>query len=385
MVFHRAIKYQIYPNEQQLSLFAQTFGCVRKVYNMGLELQNGLYASGMQSMSDFDLNNHCNRFWKEDMPYLRDVDKFALTNSLKDLGSAFKNFFEKRAGYPRFKSGKVHTQAYSTNYTNGNIAIDASEKGSKGRVKLPKVGWIDACIYRKPEEDWVIKNATVSKSACGKMYVSIMFAVPVEDIEPAVPTLEKAIGLDYSSPFFYVDSNGDSPDVPKPYRQAEARLAREQRRLSKMVRGSKNYEKQRVLVARLHQHVANQRKDFCHKLSRKIANSCNVVCVEDINLRALAGSLHFGKATTDNGFGMFRTFLRYKLEENGKHFVVIDKWYPSTKICRHCGEYNGNIMLGDDVWVCPHCGQTIQRDHNAAINIRNEGFRVLTSTQPSVA
>ena len=378
-VFHRAIKYQIYPNDQQMSLFAQTFGCVRKVYNMGLELQSGLYASDMKAMSDIDLNNHCNRFWKDDMPYLREVDKFALTNSIKDLGAAFKNFFEKRTGYPRYKSAKTHTQSYSTNYTQGNIAMDVPKNGCRGRIKLPKAGWVDANIHRKPEENWAIKGATVSRNAFGKMFVSILFAIPVEYVEPVTPILENTLGLDYSSPQFYVDSNGDSPDVPKAYRKAEARLVREQRRLSKMVKGSKNYEKQRLLVAKLHEHTANQRKDFCHKQSRKIANSYDVVCVEDIDLRGMSGALHLGKATMDNGFGMFRTFLKYKLEEAGKHFVVIDKWYPSTKTCHNCGGYNGEVHLGQNTWICPTCGEVIQRDHNAALNIRDEGFRFLQS------
>lgn len=375
---YRAIKYRSYPVERQSELFCQTFGCSRKVYNMGKELQDGLHDAGMKSMSNNELNNYCNRSWKQDFPYLRDVDKFALTNAIYDLGEAYKNFFEGRAGYPKFKSRKNHDFSYTTNETNGNIDILPPEDGKshKGQIKLPKVGWVDADIHRLPEKDWVIKGATVSMTPSGKYYISILFECPV-DIPDVLPTLENTLGLDYSSPHFYVDSDGVRADMPHYYRQAEARLAREQRRLSKMTKGSKNYEKQRTLVAKLQEKVANKRKDFCHQLSREIANTYDVVCVEDIDLQNLAQTLNFGKATNDNGFGMFRNFLKYKLEEQGKYYVVIDKWYPSTKTCHHCGTYNPNVKLSNDTWVCPKCGRLIQRDPNAALNIRDKGFQTL--------
>lgn len=376
---YRAIKYRIYPNEKQLDLFTQTFGCARKVYNLGLELQNGLYHAGMGSMTGFSLNDYCNHVWKKEMPYLQDVDKFALTNSLGDLQKAFQNFFSGNAGYPRFKSSKTYPQSYTTNFTNGNIAIDIPKRGNKGRIKLPKAKWVDAHIHRHPGENWGIKHATVSRSVSGKLFVSILFEISEEDITPTTPKLENALGLDYSSPLFYVDSNGESPEVPRAFRTMEKKLAREQRKLSHMVRGSKNYEEQKRRIEKLHEHASNQRKDFCHKQSRKIANSYNVVCVEDIDLRAMSRTLRLGKATLDNGFGMFREFLQYKLEEAGKHFVVIDKWYPSTKTCHICGGYNGDVQLGQSEWVCTACGATIQRDYNAALNIRDEGFRTLQS------
>jgi putative transposase len=383
-VIYRAIKYRSYPNEQQTDLFAQTFGCSRKVYNMGLELQDGLYEAGMPSMSNNDLNNYCNRVWKREFEFLRDVDKFALTNAIMNLGNAFKNFFEGRAGHPKFKSRRKHDFSYTTNETNGNIAILLPTGSGRGQIKLPKVGLVDADIHRRPEEDWEIKSATISLTPSGKYYISILFKCKV-DIPDIIPTLENALGLDYSSPHFYVDSAGIAADMPHWYRKAEKRLAREQRRLSRMTKGSNNYEKQRILVAKLHERVANKRKDFCHQLSREIANTYDVVCVEDIDLRNLAQSLSFGKATNDNGFGMFRRFLQYKLERQGKYYVVIDKWYPSTKTCNACGTHNPDIRLGDSTWVCPGCGRLIQRDHNAARNIRDEGFRTLTQSLQATA
>ena len=382
VVVNRAIKYRIYPNEDQRALLSKIFGCVRKVYNMGLEVQNGLYAAGMKAMSPNELNRFCNHVWKEEWPYLREVDKFALTNSLFNLGKAFQNFYDKRGRYPNFKSKKNHKMSYITNATNGNIAVEHMGKKC-GRIKLPKLGWVDACVHRAPEPDAVIKNATVSMSPSGKYYVSILFAKVVEIPEPVAPDRKKNLGLDYSSPLFYVDSEGNSPEVPHSFRRVEQRLAKEQKRLARMVKGSKNYEKQRLIVARLHERASNQRKDFCHKESRKIANSWDTVCVEDIDLRAMSGSLRLGKSTMDNGFGMFRVFLQYKLEEQGKHFVVIDKWYPSTKTCNHCGEYYSDIQLGQKEWTCPHCHKVLQRDHNAARNIRDEGFRIIKRQMPT--
>ncbi len=176
-----------------------------------------------------------------------------------------------------------------------------------------------------------------------------------------------------------MDSNGHAPGVPHYFRKAEKRLAKAQRRLSRMTRGSSNYEKQRLVVARLHEHVANQRKNFCHTESRKIANFYDIVCVEDLDLRAQAQSLNFGKAVADNGFGMFRAFLKYKLEEQGKLFIKVGKKFPSTKTCHYCKKVNPDVQLGQKTWVCPCCGRTILRDWNAALNIRDEGLRMLSA------
>ena len=374
-ITNRAIKYQIFPTPEQASQMARTFGCARLVYNLGIEMLDGLYAAGFGYMGYMSLNNYCTRVWKAEMPFLKEVDKFALNNSLMNLDVGYQRLFEKASGHPKCKSRKDSEQSYTTNMTNGNIKLVLpSKKGSKGKIQLPKLGLVDACIYRLPKKDWVIKQATVSKDCRGKYWASILFAFEEPEVQPVVPTLEKTLGLDYSSPHFFVASDGNVADMPHYYRMAESRLAKEQRKLSHMEKGSNNYQKQKTRVAKLHGTVANQRRDFNHKLSRKIANSYDAVCVEDIDLRALAGALSFGKATLDNGFGQFRTFLKYKLEEQGKYYVVIDKWYPSTKTCHDCGGYNPDVVLGQMEWVCPHCGAVIQRDDNAALNIRDKGF-----------
>lgn len=386
IVTNKAIKYRIYPTSEQKSILSQMFGCVRFVYNEMLNMQQGLYEAGMGSMSTYDLNSYCNHVLKETHPFLREVDKFALTNSIMNLQKARKNFFEKRTGFPKYKS-KHDAQSYTTNMTQNNISIElpSKENGHQGRIKLPKVKWIDASIHRAPGKDWAIKQATVSMDTRDQYYVSVLFEITTEISEKVIPTLEKTLGLDYSSPHFYVDSNGETPNVPKAFRRIEKRLAKEQRKLSHMTKGSNNYIKQKKVVARLHAIAANQRKDFCHQLSRKITNFYDVVCVEDINLCALSQTLHLGKATLDNGFGMFRTFLKYKLEEEGKYYVVIDKWYPSTKTCHNCGEKNQYVQLGDQTWVCPHCGAVIERDKNAALNIKEKGFETLIKELAAVS
>lgn len=202
-----------------------------------------------------------------------------------------------------------------------------------------------------------------------------MIERPQVSAKTIIPAAETTLGLDYSSHDFYVDSNGNKADYPRYYRKAEKRLKCQQCKLSHKKLGSNNRNKQRMKVAAIHEKTANQRKDFCHKLSRKIANSYDAVCVEDINLHGLAGSLELGKSTNDNGFGMFRTFLKYKMEDQGKLLIVIDKWYPSSKMCHECGTINQNLKLKDREWTCSCCGAHIDRDINAAKNIRDVGLK----------
>lgn len=343
---NRSIRYRVYPTEKQQDILQQTFGCARLVFNETLLMHRGLYEAGMKTFSQMDMNNYCNRFMKENRPFLRNVDKFALTNSIYNAFAAFKNFFKGRNRYPRRKSRKDTSQSYTTNCTNNNIAIIRHKKKSSF-IKLPKLGNVPAVLHRLPKSNWVIKNATITKESGNRYYVSLLFEferkVPQNT---ALPTPENTLGLDYSSPEFYVDSNGNTAGVQHWYRLSQKRLSVEQRKLSHCTRGSHRYEKQKAKVNRISEKVANQRKDFCHQKSRKIANSYAAVCVEDIDLHAMAQSLHFGKAVSDNGFGMFRNFLKYKLEEQGKHYIVIDKWYPSTKTCRHCGHVNPDVALG---------------------------------------
>ena len=363
---NRAIEYPIYPTAEQASLIQRTFGCVRYIWNQMLADHNEFKAA-----TDVDFIPTPAKY-KKDAPFLKEVDSLALANTQLALNKAFSKFYkEKNVGYPNFKSKKRDKKSYTTN--------NQIPKGSRPTIfigndiiHLPKVGDVAANLYRLPKDDWCLKNATVKQTKTGRYFCVLTFEFEI-DIQEVQPSIERGIGLDYSSPLFYIDSEGRSPEFPKPFRTAEAKLAKEQHKLSRMKRGSKNYSRQLLKVQKLHEHIANQRKDFLHKLSREIANSYDNVCVEDINLRGMAGSLRLGKSTNDNGFGMFRNFLEYKLGEQGKQLIRIDRFYPSSKTCSVCGCIKDDLTLEDRTYVCPSCGTAIDRDKNAAINILVEG------------
>jgi putative transposase len=229
--------------------------------------------------------------------------------------------------------------------------------------------------HRQVPEGYRLKSVTVTKRRSGRYYVSILYEYE-ENIE-IVEEPEKILGLDYSMRELYMDSNGEVPEFPHYYRKAEAKLAKEQRKLSKMQKGGENYKKQKRKIAKLHEHIANQRKDFLHKLSRQITNDYDMVVIEDLNMKGMSQSLNFGKTVSDNGWGMFTRMLEYKLKEQGKELIRIDKWYPSSKTCHHCGTKNDKLTLSDREWTCECCGTHHERDMNAAMNIRDEGIRVI--------
>ena len=362
---NKAYKYRIYPNAAQRELFAKTFGCVRFIYNKMLADKIAHYQETGKMLPTTPAQ------YKQEYPWLSEVDSLALCNAQLHLQTAYRNFFrDKKIGFPKFRSKKARRNSYTTNMVGNNIAI------FDGYLKLPKAGMVKAKFHRQIPEDNKIKSVTVSMSADGKYYASILTeyeaAISSVDLNP-----QNVLGLDYSSPHFYVDSEGHTAEMPHYYRKAECTLAREQRKLSRMVKGGSNYQKQKMAVAKLHAKVRNQRKDWQHKVSRKVADNWDIVCVEDINLKGMAQGLHLAKATNDNGFGQFRTYLAYKLAEQGKMLITIDKWYPSSKLCRKCGGINTELTLADRSWICPSCGSLIERDHNAAINIRNAGLAMI--------
>ena len=369
---NRAIKYRAYPTEEQEVLLAKTFGCVRFVWNhMLMDAQQFLNEAGT-----FFVPTPAK--YKKEFPFLKEVDSGALCNTQLDLQDANDRHLEspKTVGTPRLKSKRKSKMSYTTNIhsykTKDGSVVYTLALGYEA-IKLPKIGWVKIKKHRLPDADWVLKSATVSCTRSGKYFISLLYEFE-KDIQPVVPTKKTSLGLDYSSHDFYVDSNGKVANYPQFYRQSEEKLAKEQRKLSRMKVGSRNYDEQLHKVQLLHEHIANQRKNFCHTVSAAIAKQYDAVFVEDINLRGLAGSLKLGKSTNDNGFGMFRTMLEYKLTSQGKTFAKIDKWYPSSKTCSVCGFVKEDLMLADRVWTCSACNTTHNRDHNAAINIRNVGL-----------
>ena len=374
---NKAIKYRAYPTTEQSVMFAKTFGCCRKVYNLMLSDK----IEGYKITGKFPTVTPAK--YKKDYPYLKEVDSLALANKQMDLQAAFRNTFsksrKKNNGFPKFKSAKHSRKAYTTNNQKGTVAIIDNRF-----IKLPKVGNIKAIIHRIPASNWMIKSATVSQESDGKYYISILFEF-TDVVNPYVADKTNAIGLDYASDGLYVDNNGNVGTNHKYYRESHKKLAKAQRRLSRM-QGSKkhetksvNYIKQLHKVNKIHRHIANQRLDNLHKISTEIANQYDVVCVESLNMRSMANHVFGnGKATLDNGYGMFLSMLEYKLSDRNKYLVKVDKWFPSSQICHCCGTLHPEMKdLVIRKMICD-CGLTISRDQNAAINILNEGLRLLT-------
>ena len=236
------------------------------------------------------------------------------------------------------------------------------------------MGKIKAKIHKKPKEDSIIKSATLSQERDGSYYISVLFEY--DEVTQKVEITDKVLGLDYKSDGFYTDSEGNVCGSPKYYRKSQTKLARLQRQLSKKVKDSKNREKARLKLAKLQRHISNQRLDFLQKESTRIANLYDIVCVESLDIKAMSNKgFRNGKATFDNGYGMFLNMLEYKLQDRGKYFVKVDKWYASSQICSKCGNKK-KISLNERTYTC-ECGNTIDRDLNAAINIKNEGLRLL--------
>lgn len=375
---NKAIKYRLYPTDDQCVMFAKTFGCCRKVYNLMLEDKIESYKATGKFMAVTPAK------YKTDYPFLKEVDSLALANVQLNLQSAFKSCFDKsrkkQNRFPRFKSFKHSRRAYTTNNQHGTVAL------TDNSIRLPKIGYVKAVIHRKPDSEWTLKSATISQESDGRYYASVLFEFDKPEIT-YVADKTNAIGLDYASDGLYVDSNGNTGTNHKYYRESHKKLAKAQKRLSRM-KGSKknedkssNYMKQLHKVNRIHRHIANQRLDNLHKLSTEIANQYDVVCAETLDMKAMSNKgFGNGKATMDNGYGMFLEMLAYKLSDRNKYLIKVDRWYPSSQICHCCGTLHPEMKdLTNRTMKC-ECGLTISRDQNAAINILHEGLRILSES-----
>ena len=376
---NKAVKYRIYPTTEQKIMFSKTFGCCRKVYNLMLADKIESYKATGKFAPVTPAK------YKKDYPYLKEVDSLALANKQMDLQEAFRNCFsksrKKKNGFPKFKSAKHSRKSYTTNNQNGTVAIIDNRY-----IKLPKVGKVKAVIHRIPDDNWVVKSATVSQESDGKYYVSVLFEFDENKNENTyIADKTNAIGLDYASDGLYVDSNGNVGTNHKYYRESQDKLAKAQRKLSRMQgsrkgeKKSNNYWKQLRKVNKIHRRIANQRLDNLHKISTEIANQYDVVCVESLNMRSMSNKgFGNGKATMDNGYGMFLSMLEYKLSDRNKYLVKVDKWFPSSQICHCCGTLHPEMKdLSIKVMDCD-CGYHIDRDQNAALNILTEGLRLLS-------
>ena len=397
MKFNVSRKYRIYPNEEQQSIIINTCNCCRFVWNKLLEKASSSYFDPEET---FNIVNYGDIV--DEYPFLNKsnkdfvFDRHAVNNTKTFLKRSFNNFFDKfkkkkeftKKGkpkhFPRFKS-KKHSKM---SYTSYNAKRDACIDVNFHMIKIPCLGWVKYSLREKPiPSHWKICHVTISV-VNNKYYCSICFEY--EDNRDGINGYEfdlnpkrelRVLGLDYSSSSLYIDSNGDSASYPKYYRNNQKRLRILNKKFSRQQKGSKHYEETLSKLRDLYEHISNQRKDFLHKLSTSITKTYDVISVEDINMQQIGmkkGKFKLGKSTMDNSFGMFRDMLEYKQQRIPYHLLMrINKWYPSSKTCSRCGFKVSELKLSQRTFACPNCGNIMDRDINAAVNLRNEALNIL--------
>ena len=365
-----ATKIRLYPTEKQGNALAVQFGCARWAWNEALAKSQALYRDTGKGLNYHAMSIRLPTLKKE-FEWLADADSQALQQSLQNLSRAFENFFAKRGRYPRFKS--KHGRQ-SIQYPQ-RVTLDGS------KIYLPKVGWTKCVVHR--EIIGKVKTVTVSRNACGQFHAAIL----TDDgaALPAVSTEGKAIGIDVGLTHLAITSDGSKFANPRHLKKAQRNLKRKQQVLSRKKKGSNRRNKARQLVARAHERVACARKDYLHKLSRRIVNENQVIAVEDLHVKGMLKNHKLARAISDVGFGTFVNFLEYKAARDGKAFVKCGRWFPSTKACSSCGSVSEDKPLDVRAWTCPHCGAQHDRDINAAKNIRDEGLRILAGGLPAAA
>ena len=352
MIIRQARKYRVYPTKEQERALAIQFGHARYVYNQALARRiEHFKTTGRGLSANATIKNLTAD--KQMTPWLKEADSQVLQQKLMDLDVAYRNFFQKRTRYPRFKSKRG----------NQTIRYPQRVKFSGTKTYLPKVGWVKT-IFHRPLVG-VQKSVTVSKTKTGKYFASVLC-----EWETEIPVnTNPSIGIDLGLTHFAILSTGERFSSPRHLRKAEKRLVKVQRQLSRKRKGSANRRKARRKVARLHEHVANQRKDFLHKLSYDITTRFGFIAIEDLNVSGMVKNHRLAKSISDSGWSNFSTMCRYKAEIRGGYVHKIERFFPSSKTCHLCGYINSDLQLSDRDWMCPECFNHLDRDVNAAINI----------------
>jgi putative transposase len=368
MLVKRAYKYRFYPTYEQAQNLAQTFGCVRFIYNWALGARKRAYFAQGINLKVKDLSAALTDLKRaEGTTWLAEVSAVPLQQALRHLESAYQNFFAKRTGYPTFK--KKHHDQSATYTSNAFLLKDGILTLAKQREPLAIV-W-----SRALPENAKVSSVTVSKDKAGRYFVSILVEEEIKPLEPVV----QSVGVDVGLKSFVVLSTGESIANPKYYARAEKKLARAQRQHAKKQKGSRNRDKARLKVARLHARIADKRRDYQHKLSTRLIRENQVVCVESLAVKNMLKNHKLAKAISDVGWSEFIRQLEYKATWYGRTFVEIDRWYPSSKTCSACGEVRETLTLDIREWVCVACGVCHDRDINAAQNILAVGLTVVSA------
>lgn len=356
-------KVRIYPTQQQEALLAKAFGSCRFLWNYALALNNKTYLETGKGISGMDLKKKI-PLLKKEYPWLTETYSQCLQQSILNLSQAFVNFFEKRAGYPKFKSkhGKQSLQ-YPQNI-----------KVLESALSIPKIGVVKADLHRLFDGD--LKTVTISKTKTGKYYASLLFENDLP--EPEIFSEGKAIGIDLGLTHFCITSEGSKFDNPRHFKKHERNLKRKQQKLSRKKKGSKSREKARRLVARAYEKVSNARQDFLHKLSHKLVKENQIIITENLNVKGMVRNHKLAKAISDVGWSMFCNFLDYKAKRDGKVYQEVDRFFPSSKTCNVCLNIVDSLPLSVRNWECPQCRTKHDRDITAAKNIRDEGLRLIS-------
>ncbi len=366
----KSYKYRIYPNQTQIEQMAQIFGQVRFVYNLGLETKISAYIGNKKNVTCFDLIKQVVELKDNECEWLNESPSQALQMSLRNLDNAYTNFFRGK-GFPKFKS-KYDKQSFQLPQ---GVRLSDNNKN----IFIPKLKWIGISLSREFKGE--IKTVTVSRTTTNKYFVSILVDNHTPNPKKRSINESTTVGLDLGIKDFVITSDGKKFENQEFLKSAQHKLKLAQRSLSRKVKGSNHYNKQKMVVSLIHEHIRNQRQDYLHKISTYLIQNYDTICLEHLNVKGMVKNHNLARAISDMGWSEFKSMLEYKAEWYGKNISVIGRFDPSSKVCSCCGKINKELKLSDRSWKCTSCNTVHDRDINAAINIKNFGLR----NKPSVA